>query len=213
MQMASSYILYDLQEEIAKYSANDVNCTSIVQEAEIPKDNPNNKNTVRDEFRKLLMEGLEMPSLEATDLEIGVFNATIDYATSEKIQLSWKCQTFMDTYINMARSIYANLKQDSYIGNTNLKKRLLEEKEFFPHMLPYMMCQDIFPDRWKKIVEKNQLRFKVAYEVKQVAMTDQIQCSRCKSRKISYYELQTRAGDEAMTVFFSCLLCSKKWRM
>jgi transcription elongation factor S-II len=117
----------------------------------------------------------------------------------------------MDTYINISRSIYCNLKKDSYVKNANLIQRL-QNKDFLPHMLPYMLCEDIFPERWKNIIEKNKLRLKAAYEIKQVAMTNLVQCSRCKGKKISYYELQTRSGDESMTIFMNCLICGKKWK-
>jgi len=43
-------------------------------------------------------------------------------------------------------------------------------------------------------------------------MSDMITCSRCKSKKVSYYELQTRSGDEASTLFMNCLICGKKWK-
>ena len=203
-----SYIFYDLHEELQKYRQQQ---NPDMQETS--NTNNNNKHQIRDEYRKLLIESLGLPQLEATDLEIGVFNAALDYASNTKIQLSWKCQLFTDIYVNIARSMYANLKEDSYIQNDKLKKRLLESKEFLPHMLPYMLNEDIFPERWKNIVEKNKRRLKAAYEIKQVAMTDQIQCSRCKSKKISYYELQTRSGDEAMTQFMCCITCGKKWKM
>eukprot|EP01060_Flectonema_neradi_P009976 TRINITY_DN17122_c0_g1_i1.p1 TRINITY_DN17122_c0_g1~~TRINITY_DN17122_c0_g1_i1.p1 ORF type:complete len:515 (+),score=49.39 TRINITY_DN17122_c0_g1_i1:108-1652(+) len=36
-------------------------------------------------------------------------------------------------------------------------------------------------------------------------------CTRCKKRRCTYYELQTRSGDEPMTQFISCLNCGKKW--
>ncbi len=102
----------------------------------------------------MLINNLLISVLEATDLEIGIFNCTIDYANTNKIQLSWKCSLFIDTYINISRSIYSNLKSNSYIGNNNLYKRLVENKEFVPHMLPYMQCHNIFPERWKDIIVK-----------------------------------------------------------
>jgi DNA-directed RNA polymerase subunit M/transcription elongation factor TFIIS len=206
--MASiEYIYYNLVEEIEKYSS-----IAIADIKEDAKENQHNKHQIREDFKNMLIQNIDIPELEATDLEIGVFNAAIDYANSLKIQLSWKCQMFIETYFNISRSVYSNLKADSYIGNASLKDRMLKHKEFLPHMLPYMLCQDIFPERWKDIVEKNKLRFKAAYEVKQVAMSDMIQCSRCKGKKVSYYELQTRSGDEASTLFMNCLICGKKWK-
>jgi len=203
--MSTNYKLYNLEEEIKKFS----NENSIKTDEQI---NQYNKHKVRDEFHSLLINNIYISPLEATDLEIGVFNCTIDYALSNKIQLSWKCQLFIDTYINIARSIYSNLKTNSYIGNKDLLKRMTEYKEFNPHMLPYMQSHNIFPERWKSIIDKDNLRIKEAYEFNIVAMSDMITCMRCKSKKVSYYELQTRSGDEASTLFMECLICGKKWK-
>jgi DNA-directed RNA polymerase subunit M/transcription elongation factor TFIIS len=205
--MEIEYKVYSLNDEIAKYNKINSECDAVAV-----KDNKYNKHKIREDFKNLLINNLNIPELEATDLEIGVFNATIDYANTAKIQLSWKCQLLLDTYINISRSIYSNVKRDSYIGNSNLYSRMLDNKEFNPHMLPYMLCHNIFPERWKDIIEKNQLRFKAAYEIKLVAMSDMITCMRCKSKKVSYYELQTRSGDEASTLFMNCLICGKKWK-
>jgi len=205
--MAIEYKLFDLNDEIAKYEK--------INDELIPntdKNNKYNKHKIREDFKTLLVDNLFISDLEATDLEIGVFNATIDYANNSKIQLSWKCQLLLDTYINISRSVYVNIKKDSYVANTNLFSRMFENKEFNPHMLPYMQNHDVFPERWKEIIDKNKLRFKAAYEVKLVAMSDMITCMRCKSRKVSYYELQTRSGDEASTLFMNCLICGKKWK-
>jgi DNA-directed RNA polymerase subunit M/transcription elongation factor TFIIS len=205
--MAIEYKLFDLNDEIAKYEK--------INDELIPntdKNNKYNKHKIREDFKTLLVDKLFISDLEATDLEIGVFNATIDYANNSKIQLSWKCQLLLDTYINISRSAYVNIKKDSYVANTNLFSRMFEKKEFNPHMLPYMQNHDVFPERWKEIIDKNKLRFKAAYEVKLVAMSDMITCMRCKSRKVSYYELQTRSGDEASTLFMNCLICGKKWK-
>jgi DNA-directed RNA polymerase subunit M/transcription elongation factor TFIIS len=170
-----------------------------------------NQHVVRDKFKELLINNIELTNGEAADLEIGIFNSTLDYANSLKIQLSWVCPLFMETYINNARSIYSNLKTDSYINNKTLIERL-KQKEFTPHELAYMSNDDLFPERWKDIVDKQKLKLKAAYEVKQVSMTNSIKCGKCKNNKISYYELQIRSGDENMTQFFCCITCGHKWK-
>jgi len=202
--MNNDFKIYKLSDQIDKYNAPN----------NIPEvyNNQYNKNKVRDDFRNMLINNLFISELEATDLEIGIFNCTIDYANTNKIQLSWKCTLFLDTYINISRSIYSNLKSNSYIGNQDLYKRMVDNKEFVPHMLPYMQCHNVFPERWNDIINKNNLRLKEAYEFNIVAMSDMITCMRCKSKKVSYYELQTRSGDEASTLFMECLICGKKWK-
>ena len=170
-----------------------------------------NNHEIRNKFKDLLSQKLNINENIVNDLEIGVFNSTIDYAKSLNIQLSWNTQLFIDTYVNNARSVYSNLKSDSYIGNIDLINRL-KSQEFKPHELSYMSCQQLFPERWNKIVDKQKEKLKAAYEVKQVSMTDAIKCGKCKNNKISYYELQIRSGDENMTQFFNCLVCGHKWK-
>lgn len=38
-------------------------------------------------------------------------------------------------------------------------------------------------------------------------------CRRCKSKRTAYRALQTRSGDEPMTLFFSCKECGHRWKM
>ena len=173
--------------------------------------NSNNKHQVRNKLVCMLQEELKLTEIEAKDLEIGIFNASIDYANSLKIQTSWSCDLFAETYLNIAISIYSNLDKNSYIKNERLMDRL-KEREFLPHKLPYMNCEEIFPEIWKDIIEKLERKIKGAYEIKQVSMTDQIKCGKCKNNKVTYYELQTRSGDEAITQYFNCICCGHKWK-
>jgi DNA-directed RNA polymerase subunit M/transcription elongation factor TFIIS len=173
--------------------------------------NVNNKHDVRNKLIDLFTNQLSLTPIESQDLEIGIFNASIDYANSLKIPLSWNCDLFTDTYINIAISIYSNLDKNSYIHNQNLIQRL-KNRDFLPHKLPYMSSQEIFPEIWKDIIEKHEKQVKGAYEVKPVAMTDAIKCGKCKNNKVTYYELQTRSGDEAMTQYFTCICCGHKWK-
>ena len=171
----------------------------------------NNKNEIRNKIIDLFVNNIGLTDIEARDLEIGIFNSSIDYSNSLKIPLTWSSQLFINTYINIARSIYTNLDKDSYVNNEKLIERL-QNKEFPPHKLAYMSCEEIFPEKWENIIEKQKLKFKAAYEIKQIAMTDAVKCGRCKNNKISYYEFQTRSSDEPMTCFFSCLVCGNKWK-
>jgi DNA-directed RNA polymerase subunit M/transcription elongation factor TFIIS len=204
-----NYILYNLEEEIKKYT--ELNSNINTNKKENKTHNAYNKNIIRDGIKELFSKKFELSDIEVADLEIGIFNATIDYANSLKIQLSWKCPMLVNTYLNIARSLYSNLDTDCYVKNNYLFEKI-KNKEIIPHNLAYMSYEEMYPERWRSIVEKNKLRFKTAYEIKQVAMTDAIKCGHCKNNKVSYYELQTRSGDEPMTQYFNCIVCGHKWK-
>jgi DNA-directed RNA polymerase subunit M/transcription elongation factor TFIIS len=173
--------------------------------------NSNNKHLVRNKLVEIFQNELELTEIEAKDLEIGIFNSCIDYANSLKISTSWSCELFADTYINIAISIYSNLDKNCYIKNEGLIAKI-KNKEILPHKIPYMSAEEMFPEIWREILEKRERKIKAAYEIKQVSMTDAIKCGKCKNNKITYYELQTRSGDEAITQYFNCICCGHKWK-
>mmetsp|Transcript_50376 Transcript_50376/g.109519 ORF Transcript_50376/g.109519 Transcript_50376/m.109519 type:complete len:85 (+) Transcript_50376:802-1056(+) len=44
------------------------------------------------------------------------------------------------------------------------------------------------------------------------SVTDTFECSKCKQRKCSFFQKQTRSADEPMTTFVTCLNCRARWR-
>jgi transcription elongation factor S-II len=46
------------------------------------------------------------------------------------------------------------------------------------------------------------------------ASTDAFQCGKCKQRKCTYFQMQTRSADEPMTTFVSCVThgCGNRWK-
>tara|TARA_Y100001936_G_C15753820_1_gene497504 strand:+ start:21 stop:494 length:474 start_codon:yes stop_codon:yes gene_type:complete len=145
-------------------------------------------------------------------LERGIYNYSLEKAEEHNIVKVWDNQLFKQIYVDKCRSLYANLQETSYIKNKRLLHRL-NEKEFKPRELAFMTPQHIFPEIWKDLLDRKYKRDKVLYETKAEAMTDQFKCGRCKKRKCSYFELQTRSADEPMTVFITCINCGKRWKM
>jgi transcription elongation factor S-II len=75
-----------------------------------------------------------------------------------------------------------------------------------------MKPENIHPDKWKTTIDAMMKKYENAYENKAVAMTDMFKCGKCKKRECTYYELQTRSGDEATTIFIRCINCGNSWR-
>lgn len=172
-----------------------------------------NQYITRETVRKVLSKNFPtMDPKTQNDMEIGIFNTSIDVAQKYGVPLSWLSEAFKQIYLGISRSVVANLKPDSYIHNKRLLERLVD-KEFPAHHVASMIPENKYPELWKETVDNEELKNKNAYETSAMAMTDEYTCSKCKKRKISYYELQTRSADEPMTQFFTCLHCGHRWKM
>jgi transcription elongation factor S-II len=150
--------------------------------------------------------------VNAKDMEIGIYNWTLQKADETSIPKAWSNTIFKNMYTNKSRSILTNLDKDSYVGNSRLVQRL-NDKEFKPHELPFMDMVNVFPERWKDVLDMRLKQEQNFYNSKQVAKTDMFKCGRCKKRECSYYELQIRSADESSTIFVSCLNCGNRWRI
>ncbi len=62
----------------------------------------------------------------------------------------------------------------------------------------------------KKAMEENIAEARTAPN--QQAETDQFICGKCRSRKCTYYQMQTRSADEPMTTFVTCTNCRNAWK-
>jgi len=141
----------------------------------------------------------------STNIEKGIFNWAIQHASKNNIVKKWSNPFFVTLYIDHLRSVYINLKKpdvSSAVISGNIKS---QEIAFMTH-------QEICPDKWKKLIEDKKVRDKQKYEPNIEASTDNFTCNKCKSKKCTYYQLQTRSADEPMTTFVTCLECGKRWK-
>ena len=118
---------------------------------------------------------------------------------------------FVLLYLDKFRSVYNNINKNSLVENKNLLKRL-KSGEFKPHEIAFMKHHQMFPEKWKDLIAAKIERDTNATKVDYSAATDDFQCWKCKGRKCTYYQMQTRSADEPMTTFVSCLSCANRWR-
>lgn len=167
------------------------------------------RNTVKDQIKVAYPD---MTDIGVQDLEAGIYNWAIEFAESKKITRNWKNNRFVRAYLDKAISLVSNLDAGSYIGNRRLPNRI-KEQEFVPHELPFMLPENVYPEKWKAIIDKKQKKEEHIYEERPAAMTDLFKCGKCKKRECSYQELQLRSCDEPMTLFITCLNCGNRWRI
>jgi transcription elongation factor S-II len=140
-----------------------------------------------------------------TNIEKGVYNWAIQHAEKNNIVKKWSNPFFVTLYIDRLRSIYINLKKPNVAEM--VVQQTIPAKNF-----AFMTHQEICPEKWKQLIEDKKVRDKQKYEPNIEASTDNFTCNKCKSKKCTYYQLQTRSADEPMTTFVTCLECGKRWK-
>ena len=112
------------------------------------------------------------------NIEIGVFNSTIREADTLGIIKKWDNLHFKKLYILKIISIYANLSQESYIGNNYLINQVKDGK-LQPYDIASLKPFEMFPERWKSTLDMKSKRDQIKFEKRSEIATNLYQCSKC----------------------------------
>lgn len=113
-------------------------------------------------------------------------------------------------YRNKMRSLFMNLKDPK---NPTLRTQVVLGKisgERLRTMKPHEMANDELKKEMEEIEKQNLFNAQSAQE--QRATTDRFTCGKCKQKKVSYYQMQTRSADEPLTTFCTCENCGNRWK-
>ena len=146
----------------------------------------------------------------AANIEKGLYNATIQRAMRTNIARQWSNPRFLDAYRQRKQTVLANLDPASYVGNTLLLRRLMNQ-EMLPHTVAFLKPEELFPERWATFLQE-QAKEAAKGEYVPTGYYTQYKCGKCGERKTTITEVQIRSADEPMTQFITCLVCKHKWR-
>jgi len=140
------------------------------------------------------------------NMEKGIYNYAIREATQAKVVKKWENPIFVQLYVDRLRAILKNLQHAELVTQ-------VRSGEIEPQAVAFMTHQEFRPDRWKTLIDQKMKRDAAKFSGDLVeASTDMYTCKKCKSKRCTYYEMQTRSADEPATVFITCLDCGKRWR-
>lgn len=173
---------------------------------------PTNKTRVQ--CLKIIEKKMNFLKLEDQQrLEQGIYNATVQTCKSRHIWTCYENPEFGQIYMIICRKTITNLDPTSYVGNAGLYDRL-KSGSYTSSDIPSLGAYEMYPEKWRHLIDIQLKRDKHLLEggADLEYATDMFKCSRCGKRKCTYYEMQTRSADEAMTVFIKCLVCKKEWK-
>ena len=168
-------------------------------------------STFRQNIRLELIKFFKLPEPHriiefVSDMERGIYNWTIKESIAHKILKKWSNPYFVQIYIDRLRTIYCNIT-----NNTDISNRVING-QIVPHEFVYMTHQEMMSDKWEGLIKQKITRDAHKYESNISAATDTFTCRKCKMKKCTYYQMQTRAADEPMTTFVTCLMCDNRWK-
>jgi transcription elongation factor S-II len=144
-------------------------------------------------------------------IERSIFNFTIKESRKKKVIKKWENKNFCMIYNDRFKSIYFNIKGNTYVGNKHFLKKL-KIKKMSKEDLSKLTHRDMKPKLWKKLIDKKIKRDEHLVKGDTISSTDEFKCFKCFQRQCTYYQLQTRSADEPMTTFVICLKCGNRWR-
>jgi len=160
---------------------------------------------IRQNAKKFFVELFECEKV-GQNVEVGIYNYAVHEATIRQIIKKWSNPLFQQIYTSRLRTISYNLKK-----NNDLLFQV-KKGQITPEVFSSITHQEMNPSHWKEKIEQKIKRDRSKLTTNIEASTDMFCCKKCKSKRCTYYELQTRSADESATIFITCLDCGKNWR-
>jgi len=164
-------------------------------------------NVTREYALNKLSSILEVPKTDTlcVNLEKSIFNHTVRNVDEPSWENKWFSNMYKHKFLQIQYNMLKSPTLKQKIINKDLKTS--EVVELKPqHLWPGGPADKTIEDRIIKDLRK-------AYLAKENQNQEGFfTCNRCKTKKTTYYQLQTRSADEPMTTFVSCLNCGKNWK-
>lgn len=162
-------------------------------------------DSFRDSVRASISKHSALRPSVSKNIEIGIYNASLEEAGFRDIVKKWDNPYFVMIYERKLISLLQNIQNDDV-------KAMLKTSKFKPQDLAFKTHQELNTERWSEMLLAKKVKDENKYMPKVEASTDNYTCGHCKSKRCTYFQLQTRSADEPMTTFVTCLDCGKRWK-
>jgi DNA-directed RNA polymerase subunit M/transcription elongation factor TFIIS len=164
-------------------------------------------------FQKFSSDVFPGKPIKSKHAEISVYNWTVENTKQSRYKTklgyvaevpSWENPKFRWRYKQRLLSVLFNIKKNPDLM-TRIKCKDLEN----------LTSGQMWPDgplgQAEKKIRENQQRIEMNKAKMDAEYEGILTCPKCKSKKTSYYQMQTRSADEPMTTYAQCQ-CGHRWK-
>jgi DNA-directed RNA polymerase subunit M/transcription elongation factor TFIIS len=166
---------------------------------------------IRKKTITFLQEHCNLDNVNAIKCEFAINNFAITKANADNSFPHWENKLFRVIYLDKVKSIACNLSSNFGVDNKHIHT-LLKKKNMTWEKIIDMPYYKLEPKQWQPIMDEKIMKEQIRRNLLEAQVTEQFFCYKCKKRRCTYFELQTRSADEPMTIFITCLECGNKWK-
>jgi len=134
----------------------------------------------------------------SSEIEKSIYNFSNEY-----LELNNSPPFLLDKIYNDKSDDIINI----LINNKNIKK-LINKEIISPEKIAYMKNEDLLPEKYKNIIDKNNMQKKDVSTKKSA-----FKCKKCTSQEVDISQVQIRSGDEPPSTFITCKKCGHKYKI
>lgn len=184
-------------------------------------------SAIRNHFRGIFSEYFPT-GVYASNIEKSIHNAVFRRAREAGMVPSWENRHFVTMYkctaIGLARSFtrQTTVKLDLKVNENGHVSVVIEPwlvgayKQGFVKKDIMMNRPDVLEPAGLYAKSRSKL-MKLDAERERIKSAEEnysglFKCGKCKSKKTTYYQMQTRSADEPMTTYVTCIECGHRWK-
>ena len=139
-------------------------------------------------------------NISSEELEKAIYDYSCEYSKYKHSHVCYLSQIYLTKFNELCRALNSD---NEYILTG------LADGKIKVYDLPYLRLHILNKNKWGPIIKRLE---HIEFKKNNMATTDIYECRKCKKRKCTISQLQTRSADEPMTTFVRCVECGAEWK-